>query len=103
MIGVTGVIGVASAYKWDNTVSNKGTPPGPPKSRKIEHVLPSHRKQVLCEGDATMPLRSIGLDLMSDWSPGFDDVCTVNGGDGETPVESTSDAASARSDYCSSE
>ena len=68
-------------------------------------MLPLHRQQALSEGDAAMLLRSIGLELMSDFSPGFGEVCTctVDDGDGETPVVSSSDTASTRSGYCSSE
>ena len=80
-----------------NNVSNKGTP-ARPKRRKFQHVLPSHRKQVLSEGGTAMLLRSIGLQIMSDYVPGFGEVCTVDDGDGETPV-SSSDTASTRSDY----
>ena len=67
---------------------------------KIKHVPPSHQKQVLSESDTAF---AIGVGLMSDFSPGFGEVCTVDGGDGETPVASSSDTASTRSDYCSSE
>ena len=57
----------------------QGEQPGepPPKRRKVEHVLPSHQKQVLLEGDAAILLWSTGLGAMSDYFPGFDDVCTV--------------------------
>ena len=66
-------------------------------------MLPSHQKQVLSEGDAAMLLRSIGLEVMSDSSPGFGEVCPVDDGDGERLVVSSSDTASTGSGYCSSE
>ena len=63
-------------------------------------MLPSHQKEVLSEGEAARLLRSIGLKVISDYSPGFQhEVCAVDDGDVDTPVASLSDTASICSDY----